>query len=115
MPIRRDRRRTGADAKDTRRGGFGDASVKTEVSIKDVDVWLRVNGVDVANTNSMQSLTDLDEREIISFSHVLELQAGDYIELMFMVNDLNVILNSFAATGTTPVVPSVIVNVTQVR
>ncbi|MCK5604448.1 hypothetical protein KAR91_21335 [Candidatus Pacearchaeota archaeon] len=115
MPVRRDRRRSGADAEDTRRGGLGVGTAVPPPDIKDIDAWLRVNGVDVANSDSIQSLTDLDEREAMSFSHVLELQAGDYIELMFQVNDLNVMLNSFVATGTTPVVPSVTINVTQVR
>ena len=115
MAIRRDRRRGGAEALDTRRAGIGVGTPGVAPTIKDIDLWLRVNGTNVANSNSTQSLTDHDEREAISFSHILELQAGDYVELMFMVNDLNIILNYFAATGILPVAPSAIISVTQVR
>ncbi len=115
MAVRRDRRRGGADVLDTRRGGFGVGTPIAAPTIKNVDVWLRVNGTDVANSNSIQSLTDYDEREIMSFSHILELQAGDYIELMFAVNDLNVFLNSYPSDAVSPLTPSVTISITQVR
>lgn len=84
-------------------------------TIKDVDFWFRINGTDVANTNSTQSLTDTDEREVVSFSQVLELLAGDYFELMFAVNDINVLLNSFPLDAVGPLTPSVIINITKVK
>ena len=110
MP-RRDKRRYGRTAKDVRRGGLGTRTPYTPPSIKEIDVWLRVNGVDVSNTNSMQAMTDLTEREVLSSTHIVELEAGDYIQLMFAVNDLNMKLNAIAGS---PATPSVVINVEKI-
>lgn len=115
MAVRRDRRRGGADVLDTRREGVGVGTPIAAPTIKNVDVWLRKNGTDIANSNSIQSLTDIDEREIMSFSYILELQAEDYIELMFAVNDLNVFFNSYPSDAVGPLTPSVMINITQVK
>ena len=112
MP-RRDKRRYGRTARDVRRGGLGTRTPVVLPDIKDVDLWIRVNGSDVANSNSTQSLTDTDEREVVTFTRIIQLQAGDYFELMFAVNDLNVALNSFPADAVNPLTPSVTINVRQ--
>lgn len=113
MP-RRDKRRYGRTAKDVRRGGLGTHAVPVLPSVKDIDLWLRINGTDVANSNSVQSLTDTAEREIVTFTRVIQLQAGDYFQLMFAVNDLNVALNAIAADAVSPATPSVTMNVIQI-
>jgi hypothetical protein len=115
MP-RRDKRRHGRTARDVRRAGlFGPRTAAPAPPIKELDVWLRVNGVDVANSNSMQAMEDLAQRQVVSFSRTVELDAGDYVELMFAVNDLNMGLNAIAADGVNPATPSVVINVTQVE
>ncbi len=115
MAGRRDRRRYGVRALDVRRGGLGAQVAPAIPTIKDVDVWIRVNGTDIANSNSIQSLTDTDEREVMVCKRVVQLQAGDYIEMMFAVNDAAVVLNSFVADAVSPVTPSVVLNITQVK
>lgn len=114
MP-RRDKRRYGRTAKDVRRGGLGTRSTPVSPTIKDLDAWIRVNGSDVANTNSIQSMTSTSEREVMTFTHVVELEAGDYFELLFMVNDLNVVLNNVIAGASNPATPSVIANIERIR
>lgn len=115
MAVRKNSRRGGVRVLDVRRGGFGAQVAPVAPTIKEIDFWLRVNGSDVANSNSTQALTDVDEREVVAFTRVMQLQAGDYFELMFAVNDLNVALNSFAADAVGPVTPSVTINVVQIR
>lgn len=114
MP-RRDKRRYGRTAKDVRRGGLGTRTPDVIPTIKEIDVWLRVNGTDLANSNATQAMTDLDEREVMTAKHIVQLQAGDYIELLYAVNDVNVALNSFAADAVNPLTPSVTISIVQVR
>lgn len=115
MAVRKNRRRGGVRVLDVRRGGFGAQVAPVAPTIKDIDLWLRVNGTDVANSNSTQSLTDVDEREVVAFTRIVQLQAGDYFELMFAVNDLTVALNSFVADAVSPLTPSVTISVVQIR
>lgn len=115
MAIRRDRRRGGADVLDTRRGGVGVGTPGVVPTTKELDLWLRVNGVDVANSNAMQAMSDLTERETVTCTHVVQLEAGDYFEVMFAVNDLNMILNTLTADAVGPATPSITLIVSEVR
>ena len=114
MPVRRDRRRGGADVLDTRRGGVGVGTPSAVPTIKEIDLWLRKNGVDIDNSGVMQAMSALTERELVSCSHIVELQAGDYFEVMFAVNDLTMILNTRAADAVGPGAPSVSLSITKV-
>lgn len=114
MAMRRDKRRYGLRALDTRRGGHGAQVAPAVPTIKEIDIWLAINGVDQNYTNVVQSSTDLNERKTISGTYVVDLDAGDYVEIMFAINDLNLFLNAIAA-GTGPATPSIAVNVTQVE
>ena len=113
MP-RRDKRRYGRTAKDVRRGGLGTRTPYTPPSISDINVWLRVNGTNVANTDSKQSMTAFTERETLTASHIVKLDAGDYLELVFAVNDLNMLLHAYAADAVNPAAPSVSISVEQI-
>jgi len=77
-----------------------------------INVWARVNGVNVANSNTTRVVSDLTS---LTFTHVIELQVGDYYELMFAVNDLSIILDAQTAAGVAPATPSVIIDVEKIR
>lgn len=112
MP-RRDKRRYGRTARDVRRGGLG--AQRFVSPIKNINLWLRVNGIDVANSNIVQSMTPLIGDEAIAFSHILSLRSSDYCELAFAVEDLNLILKATSATTFGPATPSVTLNITQIQ
>lgn len=112
MP-RRDKRRYGRTARDVRRGGLG--AQRTVSVIKNINLWLRVNGTDVANSNIIQSMTPFVENEAIAFSHILSLQTDDYCELAFAVDHLGVVLKAASATAFGPATPSVTLNITQIQ
>ena len=107
-------RHRGAGKQDTRHAGLGLRDPSPVTPIKNIDFWFRINGVDVANTNSSQSMTSTSEREVVAFSQTLSLQDGDYFELMFAVNDLSVILNTITASAFGPAAPSVILSVVEI-
>jgi hypothetical protein len=85
---------------------------------QDVDIWFRKNGSDVANSNSRFSLparkSTGDPSHLIAAMNIfLELQANDYIELMWRVSDVGVVMEHYAAgtSPTRPAIPSVIATV----
>ena len=92
-------------------------------SAKKLWIWPRINGVDVPNSNSEVTIAANNNAEVIAWNWVLSLNANDYFEIMYAVDDTNVqIVASAAQTGATgtatfarPAVPSIILTVTQVQ
>jgi len=84
----------------------------------DVDIWFRKNGTNVDNSNSRfhpparKSIGD-PSHMIAALNFFIELDAGDYVEIVYKVGDVDVTLEHFAAssTPTRPAVPSVIATV----
>ena len=71
------------------------------------DVWFRINGTDVAETGRRFGLparksTGDPSHVTGTANHVLELEAGDYIEIAGATSSTDVSLETFAATTTTP-------------
>ena len=113
MTPRRDKRRYGRTARDVRRGGLG--AQRAVSAIKNINLWLRVNGIDVANSTIIQSITPLVESEAIAFSHILSLQTNDYCELVFAVDNLGAMLKATPTRIFGPATPSVTLNMTQIQ
>jgi len=82
----------------------------------DVDIWLRKNGANVADTNSSISLNVNDQHVVPAWNFVLPLTAGDYIELAWSSADTSVIAEAHSAqtSPTRPAIPSIILTVTDV-
>ena len=82
----------------------------------DVDIWLRKNGANVADTNSRISLNVNDQHVVPAWNFVLPLTAGDYIELAWSSADTSVFAeyDPPATSPTRPAVPSIILTVTDV-
>ena len=82
---------------------------------QDVDIWFRKNGTDISNSNSRFSLTARkssgDPSHLIAaMNFYVELNADDYIELMWRVSDVGLSIEQYPAgtSPTRPAVPSVI-------
>ena len=92
-------------------------------SAKKIWIWPRINGVDVSNSNSVATITGNTEYHVLSWNWALTLNANDYFQLMFAVEDTNVQISALTAqtgangtaTFARPAVPSVILTVTQVQ
>jgi len=84
--------------------------------------WFRKNGTDIANSNSYITISGSAWTIVPSWNYVIELNVGDYIQLMWASDDTNVSISHHAAevgaTGTAafarPAVPSAILTVTPV-
>ena len=87
----------------------------TSASSKDVWIWPRINGVDVANSSSMvNSLDTNNHRQTINRSGLFTIASGDYLQWMWATSDTNLDLHGTAASAFGPAVPSATVTIVQV-
>ena len=78
---------------------------------QDVDVWFRVNGTNIANSNSRYGLAPRkgvgDPFHIVmALNYFVSLNATDYIEIMWRTTDTGVSIEQYAA-GTSPTRPAI--------
>ena len=69
--------------------------------------WPRVNGVDITGSTMKITVHDNDESKTIARAAIFEVSAGDYLEAMFAVDDLDTSLEAYPAEAFCPAVPSV--------
>lgn len=74
------------------------------------DVWLRKNGVDLPRTNSRFTLQGNPNELLLSLSYILDLDAGDYVQVVFSSADAGVQIVALGAqtSPTRPALPSII-------
>jgi hypothetical protein len=75
-------------------------------------IWLRKNGADVPNTTTVVRVQGSNSEAVAAWNFLLEMNQGDYFELMWAADNTGVQLQTFAASGFYPAVPSVILTVT---
>ena len=85
---------------------------KTAGGVGLVWVWLRKNGVDVPDSAGQIRIQGNNAEILAAWNYIIQLNAGDYIELMWEVDDTSVILLAEIASAVHPSVPSVILTVT---
>lgn len=92
--------------------------INTDSQDQDVDLWYRLNGSNIANSNSRFSIPakhgGTNGHAIITSPLVLGITAGQYVELMWSTTSTSVYIHTYpaAASPTRPVIPGVIVGVT---
>lgn len=74
-------------------------------------LWFRLNGVDVPNSASQIRIQGNNAEIFSSLNYFFDLNAGDYLEIMYSVDDLSVQILAEAATAPHPGVPSIILTV----
>ena len=90
----------------------------TTNAAQDVDIWFRVNGTNLANSNSRFGFAARKSpgdpyHTIAAMNYFLSLNATDYVEIMWRPTDVGVTIEQYAAssTPTRPAVPSAIATV----
>ena len=84
-------------------------------SAKNVWVWFRKNGTDVANSARIVT-SDVNNGYIpIALNETLSLDANEYVEVMFAADSTSVTIDSVASTAFAPAAPAVVLEVTQVQ
>jgi len=79
------------------------------------DIWIRKNGVDIPSTTGKVVLTGSANASpvVAAWNYVLDLAAGDYVQLMWATSNVNVEIVAAVATSPHPAIPSAILTVTQ--
>ena len=86
---------------------------KTGGSNMGIWVWPRVNGVDIAESNTKLQLTGSSSSEsVAAWNFVLPMNAGDYFQLMWAADDTRAIIKAEAANAFSPAIPPVILTAT---
>jgi hypothetical protein len=89
------------------------AQVDTSVSPDHlVWFWLRKNGIDVPSSAGQIRTKGNNFAAIAARNYLLEMNAGDYFELMWAADSTGVFLNSSPAAAFHPAIPSIILTVT---
>lgn len=82
-------------------------------AVKNVWLWFRKNGVDIANSALITSMDSGTAIRAPSRSLLISLAAGDYVELMWASDNVNVTLDAVAATAFAPAAPAALLTVSQ--
>jgi len=88
----------------------------TGSSSQHIDIWLRVNGTDVANTNSRVNVNDHSIYHVTAWNWFLLLAASDIVEIMYSVTAATIELRSEVANLIIPhpETPSVIATINRI-
>lgn len=84
-------------------------------STKNVWLWFKKNGTSVGNSSRIVTLNANNALHPIAVSQFFLLAAGDYIEIAFAADDVNVTVDAIPSTAFSPASPAVVLNVTQVQ
>lgn len=71
-------------------------------------IWLRKNGVNVPNTTGQTVIQGSKAELVPAWNYIVSVLGGDYVELMWAVEDTSTRLAYDAATAFSPATPSVI-------
>ena len=85
---------------------------KTTASAKNVYIWYRVNGTNAATSASVVTLPGSSSAVVAAWNFVLQLNEGDYFELVWSTDDTGCQIRTVAASAPVPAIPSVILTVT---
>ena len=79
-----------------------------------VDIWLRKNGTNIADTNTQVTVQSNNPYVVAAWDFLLTLNSGDYLELMWSTDNTSIQLEALPSNLIHPAVPSAIVTVIQV-
>lgn len=84
---------------------------KTAGALGYIWIWARVNGTDVPDSATRVAVQGTAAEIVPAWNFMLEMNGGDYFELMWAVDDVRVHVQAEAATAFCPAVPSAILTV----
>jgi len=92
---------------------FSAVFAKTNASAGQADIWIRKNGTDIDNSNTTIHLSGSNAEVAVTVGFILDLDAGDYIQLVASASSSNtqLVYHSIASNPTRPAVPGVIATI----
>lgn len=77
--------------------------------------WARINGTDVAKSTMFNSLKQNSTTLVVSRSAIFELEANDYMQAMWAVDDTTGILDATTATAFAPASPATTLSIARIH
>ena len=80
------------------------------------DIWLRINGDDVPLSNTQITFARKDDKHVAAWNFMVDLNANDYVQLMWFSNDatVQIVYEPSSITPVRPAIPSLILTINQV-
>ena len=101
---------------------FSIQGVNSDSSTSDINIWLRINGVDVLGSNGRVSIPakhgTVNGHTISGWNFFLSLAANDYVELVWVPSAVTTTIESYTAVVGPPAIPatySVVLTATKVN
>ena len=91
---------------------FSAQLAKTTGGLGLIHIWPRVNGVDIPDSATKIRLQGNNSECVAAWNFVLQVNAGDYFELIWNTDDTQCQIFASAASSPVPAIPSVILTVT---
>ena len=90
---------------------------KTSGGGDNVDIWIQINGSNVADTNTRIALTGGNAKQVAAWNFMIQLAAGQYVELCWSSPSAAVQLHAEGpqVTPTRPGIPSIIASLFMVK
>lgn len=88
---------------------YSSAITSTNSSLKTVWVWIRRNGTDVGYSTNEYTISGSGTDTIISWQFNIDLDVGEYIEIVWASDDTNVTIGTTAPTAPHPGIPANVV------
>lgn len=86
----------------------------SSASTKTIEMWPRVNGVDISNSGIVSTAHENGQKKVIARNGMFTVNAGDYLQAMWAVDDTNLWLEHENASAFAPAVPSSTISIVQV-
>jgi hypothetical protein len=77
-------------------------------------IWLRKNGIDVPNSASEIAIQGTTAECIAAWNWFIDLNAGDYVNIMYYVDNAAVQIKAATSNGIRPAIPSVILTMNKI-
>ena len=77
--------------------------------------WARINGTDVPKSTMFNSLKQNNTTLVVSKSAIFELEANDYMQAMWAVDDTTGILDATTATAFAPAAPATTLSIARIH
>lgn len=94
---------------------FSAQITSTSSSTVDFYFWPRINGTNIPGSTIKASLHQNDATFVVSRSAIFQMNAGDYLEVMWALDSTSGYLQAVPATAFAPATPSTSLSITRIR
>jgi hypothetical protein len=86
------------------------ATADSDTANKYIEIWIRVNGTDIDNSNTIKRMSTVNTEYVFSSSYILDLDEDDYFELVMYGDDtgVEIVATDADINPTRPACPSII-------